>query len=151
MATAACKIDVKEGKLTFDVGEKHAEFALFKDFESSPFTFSCCGCEVDSDEPMSMLEITQNDHFNFDCALFEGYGLDGVMVDSLPPIIVENKPYTVDEGCLSNLCRFVTLMMYMMPMDGIGCYVNMKFDVTFEGGPSNGAHPRIIVLIDPAL
>jgi len=32
LATAGCKIDVKEGKLTFDVGEHHAEFGLFKDF-----------------------------------------------------------------------------------------------------------------------
>ena len=53
---------VKEGKLTFDVGEHHAKLGLFKDFESSPSTFSCCRCEVvDSDEPVSILEITQND------------------------------------------------------------------------------------------
>jgi len=35
--------------------------------------------------------------FQFDCALFEGYGLDGVTVDSLPPSI-EDKPYDVDDG-----------------------------------------------------
>jgi len=53
------KIDVKEGKLTFDVGEHHVEFGLFKDFESSSSTFSCCGCEVvDSDEPVNILKMS---------------------------------------------------------------------------------------------
>ena len=59
LATAGCKIDVKEGKLTFDVREHHAEFGLFKDFEFSPSTFSCCGCQiVDFDEPIDCLLYT---------------------------------------------------------------------------------------------
>jgi len=37
LATTGCKIDVKEGKLIFDVGEHHVEFGLFKHCESSPF------------------------------------------------------------------------------------------------------------------
>jgi len=89
---------------------------------------------------MSMFKITQNDLSSFDCALFKGYGLDGVMVDSLPPSIVENKPYAIDEGCLSNLCRFVTLMMSMPPMDGIGCDADVEFDVVFKGRPFDGVH-----------
>jgi len=36
LATTGCKLDVKEGKLTFDVGEHHVEIGLFKDFKSSP-------------------------------------------------------------------------------------------------------------------
>jgi len=49
----------RRGRLTFDVVEKHAEFDLFKEFESSASSFSCYGREVvDSDEPVSMLEIT---------------------------------------------------------------------------------------------
>jgi len=152
LATTRCKMDVQEGKLIFVAGEKHVEFDLFKDFESSPSTFSCCGCEVvDSSEPVSMLELMQNDHSSFYCALFEGYGLDGVMVNSLPPSIIKDDPHAVDEGYLSNLCRFVSLMMSMPPMDGIGCDVDMEFDVVFGGGPSDGAHPRISVFIDPAL
>ena len=43
LATAKCKIDVKERKLTFDVREHHAEFGLFKDLESSRSTLPCCG------------------------------------------------------------------------------------------------------------
>jgi len=43
LATMGCKIDIKEGKLTFDVGEKHAGFGSFKDFESSPSTFHAVG------------------------------------------------------------------------------------------------------------
>ena len=45
LTTAGCKIDVKEGRLTFDVGENHVEFGLFKDCESSPSTYSCYGCD----------------------------------------------------------------------------------------------------------
>jgi len=73
------------------------------------------------------------------------------MVHSLPPNIVENEPHAIDEGYLSNLCRFVTLMMSMPPMDGIGCDVDVEFDVVFEGGSFDGAHPKVIVFIDPAL
>ena len=110
LATTGCKIDVKEGKLTFDVGEHHVEFGLFKDFESSPSTFSCCGCEViESTESVGILEMSLKDPSSFDCTLSEGSGLDGVTVDSLQPSIVENKPYTIDEGYLSGSCRFVTL------------------------------------------
>jgi len=29
LTIAGCKIDVKEGRLTFDVGENHAKFGLF--------------------------------------------------------------------------------------------------------------------------
>ena len=69
LATAGWKIDVKEG--TFDVGEHHAEFGLFKDFDASSSTLSCCGCDVvDSNEPVSMLDMTLNDPFSFDCAFF---------------------------------------------------------------------------------
>jgi len=133
------------------VREHHVEFSLFKDFESSS-TLSCCGCEVlDSNEPMSMIDMTLNDSSSFDCTLFEGSGLDGVTVDSFSASIVENKPYAVDEGYLSNLCRFVTLMMSMPPMDDLGCDVDVEFDMVFEGRPSDGAHHRIVVFMDPTL
>ena len=62
------------------MGESHAELGLFKDCESSP-TFSCYWCDVlDPDEPVNMLDTSPNDPASFDCALFEGYGLDGVTV-----------------------------------------------------------------------
>ena len=35
LATARCKIDVKKGRLTFDVGEHHVEFGLYKGYGSS--------------------------------------------------------------------------------------------------------------------
>jgi len=41
LVTAGCEIDIKEGRLTFDVGEKHAKFGLFEDFESATSTYSC--------------------------------------------------------------------------------------------------------------
>ena len=89
LATTGCKIDVKEGKLAFDVGEHHAEFGLFKDFEFSPSTFACYGCEiVDSDEPVDELDMALNDLSSFYCTLFEGLEFDDVKVDSFPPNIV---------------------------------------------------------------
>jgi len=149
-ATAGCKIDVKEGKLTFDVGEHHVEFGLFKDFESSPSTFSCCGCEVvDSNELVSMIEMSQNDPSSFDCTLFKGSGLDNVKVDSFPPSIVETKSCAVDEGYVSACCRFFTLWMSMPPMGG---GVNeLDLDVEFDFGPYDGDGPKMIVFQDPSL
>jgi len=92
LTTAGCKIDVKEGRLTFDVGENHTEFGLFKDCESSLSTFSYCGCDVlDLDEPAHLTDITQNYPYSFDCALFVGYELDGVTVDPLSTSIVEDE------------------------------------------------------------
>jgi len=71
LATAGCKIDVKEGRLTFDKGEKHAEFGLFKDFKSAPFTYSCCGCDVIGlDESEDLTDMIQNYPSRLNCALF---------------------------------------------------------------------------------
>ena len=38
---------------------------------------------IDLDKPVHVTYVTQNDPFGLNCALFEGYGLDGVTVDSL--------------------------------------------------------------------
>ena len=63
LVTAGCKIDVKEGRLTFDVKEKHAEFGLFKYFESAPpSTYSCCGCDMIG---LKNKRYSQNLHKNF--------------------------------------------------------------------------------------
>jgi len=73
LATVSCKIDVKKGRLTFDIGEKYAEFGLFKNFESSPSTYSCCGCDVIGiDEPVHFTKMAQNDSSSLNCALFKG-------------------------------------------------------------------------------
>ena len=57
---------------------------------------------VDSDELVSMINMTLNDPSSFDCALFEGSGLDGVTVNSLPRSVIE--PYVVDVSYLSACC-----------------------------------------------
>ena len=140
----------KKGKLTFDVGEHHVEFGLFKDFESSPSTFSCCGCEVvDSNEPGSMIKMSRNDPSSVDCTLFEDSRLDNVKVDSFPPIIVETKPYRVDEAYLGACCKFFTLWMSMPPMGG-GLH-ELDLDVEFDFGPYDGDGPKMIVFQDPSL
>jgi len=68
-------------------------------------------------------------------------------VDSFPPSTVENEPYAINEAWSRNLCGFVTLLLSMPPMDGIGCDVN----VIFEGRSSDGPHPRIVVFMDLTL
>ena len=59
-----------------------------------------------------MRDISPNDPSHFDCALFEGSGLNSVKVDSLPPSIIKGEPYAINEGYFSDLCRFVNLMMF---------------------------------------
>jgi len=137
-----------EGKLTFDMGELHAKFGLFKDFEFSHSTFSCCWCEIaDSDEPIDVLDVTLNNPSSFDCILFEGPGLDNVKVDSFPPSIVETKPYAVDEDYLSVCCRLFTFWM-SMPRGGVH---EIDADVEFDFGPYNGDRPKMFVFQDPKL
>jgi len=119
LAIAGCKIDVKEGKLTFDVGENHGKFGLFRDCEPFPSTFSCCGCEMlDVDKPVHMLDMSSNNPPSINCTLFKGYGLDGLTVDSLPPSIIKDEQYAVDEGYLSDCCKFMTLLISMPLMSG---------------------------------
>jgi len=108
LVTAGCKIDVKERRLTFDVGGHHVEFRLFNDLKPSS-TFASCGCDtIDLDELMDLHDLTSNDPSSFSYPLFEGLRLDDGKVDSFPPNIVETEPYVVDEGYLSTCCRFLT-------------------------------------------
>jgi len=73
LAITGCKTDAKEGKVTFVVVEHHAEFGLFKDFGSPSSTISSCRCEtLDSNERVSMIDMTPSDPSSFDCTLFEG-------------------------------------------------------------------------------
>jgi len=132
LATVGCKIDVKEGKLTFNMGEHHVEFGLSNDVK--PFaSFACCGCDtIELDEPVDLPHTIQNDPSSFSCPLFEGLGLDNVKVDSVPPGTVETKPYAVDEGYLSSWCRFVTLWMSMPPMSGGVHKMDVDFEFKFE-------------------
>jgi len=118
LATAGCKIDVKEGKLILDIGKRHVEFGLFNDVKPS-VTFSCCGCDtIDSDKPVDLPDLTLNDPSSFSYPLFEGLGLDNGEVGSFPPSIVGTEPYVVDEGYLSACCRFVTLWMSVPSVSG---------------------------------
>lgn len=46
LATAGCKIDVKDGKLSFDVGGNHVEFNFFKATNYPSNYDSCCRVDV---------------------------------------------------------------------------------------------------------
>ena len=93
--------------------------------------------------------MTLNDPSNVDSAFFDGSGLDGVKVDSLPPGIIEDIPYAVNEGYVSDCCRFITLLMSMPLMtEGVP-----KIDVDFrlEFGPFDGNGSKMTMLLDPSL
>jgi len=71
LATLGCKIDLKEGRLTFDAGEHRVEFGLFKDYESYPSSLSCYGCDVVvSDKPFELVAVSPNDPPIFGCEFF---------------------------------------------------------------------------------
>jgi len=143
LATAGCKIDIKEGKLTFDVGEHHVEFGLFDDLKPAS-TFACCGCEiVESNEPVDLHDTSLNDASSISCALFKGLGLDNVKEDSFPPNIVETEPNAVDEGYLSTYCRFITFWMSIPPVSG--GVQEVDADMKFEFGPYDGDGPKMSV------
>jgi len=104
---------------------------------------------LDSNEPMNMLNMTLKVPSNLNYTLFKGSGLDGVTVDSLPPSVIGDMPYAVDEGYVSDCCRFITLMMSMPPTSGGVPNLNVDFELEF--GPFNGDGPRMIMLLDPSL
>ena len=47
--------------------------------------------------------------------------------------------------------QVMTLMMFMPPMSGVDSDMDVDFEIAFESGPFDGAHPGIIVFIYPAL
>jgi len=93
--------------------------------------------------------MTPNDTFSFDCALSEGYGPDGVMMDSLRPSSIKDMPYAIDEGYLSNCCWFITLLMSTPPISEGAHELDVDFGLEF--GPSDGANPVMIVFLDITL
>ena len=84
-------------------------------------TFACYGCDtiVDLDEPKDLSDLNLTDPSSISCALFEVLGLGNVKEDSFPHNIVETEPYAVDEGYLSECCRFITFWMSMPPVSGV--------------------------------
>jgi len=71
-------------------------------------------------------------------------------MDSLPPSIVKDKPYAIDEGYLSEFCRFMTILMYVPPMNGGEHKLHVNVEIEFEGGLFDGAHRTMIVYMDNA-
>jgi len=71
-------------------------------------------------------------------------------VDCLLPRIVEDEPYAVDEGYLSNCCRFMTLLMFMPPMSGGKHDLDMELRIEFRCRLFAGANPRMIVFMGSA-
>jgi len=106
---------------------------------------------LDLDEPVNILDMSSSDPSHFDCTLFKGYGLDGVTMDFFPSSIVEDEPYAIDETYLSFCYRFTILLMSMPSMSGGEHELDVDVEIDFEGGPSDGAHHRIIMLMDPEL
>ena len=56
---------MKEGRLTFDVGEYHVEFGIFDDLKHASM-FACCGVEIAKfDEPVDFSDLNLNDPPSF--------------------------------------------------------------------------------------
>ena len=72
-------------------------------------------------------------------------------VKSTPPSIVKVELYAINEGYLSDLCGFMTFMMSMTPMSRVESDMNVDIEIAFKGGPSDGAHPNIILFMDSIL
>jgi len=94
-----CKIDVKKGRLTFDMGGHHGECGLFKDLASSPSSFACCGYDVlISDESVKIVDSCPIDPHMLDRIFFEGHGLDWTKVDlvkNLSPSICQGRALSI--------------------------------------------------------
>ena len=69
-----------------------------------------------------------------------------------PLSIVQDEPYTVDEGSLGYCCRFVTLLLSMPSLRSDENDLDMEVDFDFcEGTPSKGARPKLIIYVNHAL
>jgi len=133
------------------MGENHVEFSVFKHFEFASSNFFLLGCDVlDPDDLVNVIDISSNDSSSFHYTLFECYGLHRITVDSLTLSIVEDEPYVIDGGYLSDWCRFTIILTCMPPRSG-GDELDMDVEIKFEARPSDGAHPRMIVYMDNAL
>jgi len=86
-----------------------------------------------------------------DYSLFKGQGLDHVKVNSLPASIIEDGPYAINEGYLSDFLQVCDLDDVYASHGWRRIDVDVDIDVVFEGEPFDGAHPRMIVVMDPAL
>ena len=72
-----------------------------------------------------------------------------VLVDSMPPSIIEERPNAVDEGYLIACCRFVTLWISIPLINGGASEVDANFELDI--GPIDGSGPKMTVLLDPLL
>ena len=72
LASVRCKIDDEEKRLTFDVGEHHAEFGLFKEYEFSSSAFPYCRCDVlASEKAVDLVDVFPNDSYMLDYISFD--------------------------------------------------------------------------------
>ena len=110
LGTAGCRIDVKNGKLSFDVGDDHVEFNLFKAAKFPSISDECNKIDVvdglmretvsnlDSNDPLEHLML--NDNTTKDekpevamCAqLLEASPPIPPFLVKMEPLKVENKP-----------------------------------------------------------
>ena len=75
LATVGCKNDAKGEKVDFWLGERHAEFGLFKNHKSFLSSLPCCGCDmVVSDGFVKLIDVYPNDPHEFDYVSIEGRG-----------------------------------------------------------------------------
>jgi len=107
LATSDCKVGGKGGRLTFDVGECHVEFALFEN-KNIPSFISFRG-RYGFHENCLFDDWWHVDPFVFECVTSKGFGLDYARVEfnvPAPPGIIKDEPYATNEASMSDYCRF---------------------------------------------
>jgi len=91
LAISGCKIDVKGGQLTFDVGNHHVEFSFFENRIVSPASFVFDEMPISHEIEMDDVWCCTNPYM-FDWVSIEGPDLDYAKVEfatPIPPSITE--------------------------------------------------------------
>jgi len=130
LATSGCKVDVKVGRITIDVGTCHVEFNFFEVRSVSVTSFlsdkvpNSHGIDMDDvwcciDPPM------------FDWVSNYGPGLDYAKVEFAAPIlpdITEDRPSAFNEGSLNAYCRFAQLLRSLPPVEEVDLDFNLGIE-----------------------
>ena len=134
LVASGCKIDMKRGRLTFEMGKCHVEFNFLEDqilslasFVSDKVLFSH---EIEMDYVWCCTHPSM-----FDWISSKGPNLDYAKVEfvtPMPPIITEDRPLTFNEGSLRVYHRFALLFTSLPAIKEI----DFEFDLGIKFGRS---------------
>ena len=123
LAAVGYRIHVKSRQLTFDLGDHHAEFGIFKDQDSSFASFAYCGCDVPiSNEIVKSNDLCYSDPYMIDLESTVSQGLSCTLLNLVANFvasIAKDMPCAVSKGPLSDYYRFARVLMSFPPLDGV--------------------------------